>query len=1777
VVADTPVFISGSYASSGVVTAAWQFAGGTVDFILAVFQGQPQGTSWIAHSSVTGFIGNVTAPSGLNPSYAYTVAVAVDQGGGTPGPWSAPMSLVFQKVTSILVSNSGKDVTVGWTVPYPSSIAAVAVALADQTTGNTVASGTYDGTEATLVPKPPLSATDTYTLTLTGVNGNFSGPPTSGPAPIVATPTLSSVTYAIASATSAKVTGVGQIVNPAPAPTVVMTLFENGVPTQQQVGQGFIAQLNLAAPLSPWSRFTVGLFYQDGQNSGPIGNRGNVLQTPPLVQSTAFDGTNVTVAWVFLAGDPAPTGAQASLYDETANTKAGSGFNDGLSVTFAPSDPLSPTGNYGVTLSPLQGQSQGPEGPAAPVIIATKAITSVAYDGAQISVTWSNALGPNVAGYLLHLLSGTQSIRRASAGLASGSIDVTLDQSGQYQVAVQAIGSIATGPVGTAVTVITQSPTVGSIVLSAPNNAPQVSAQITAPAGVPNGTTYVAYLYEGGLQVAGPVTASGLPLSVTFATDVFGKAGYTIRAAAQATVNGAQVTGPLGPAAPVLGAAPRIVAASIDTDPSDSDNWRFTVAWDLPDAAPGAIATSVVTVTQGGTAVASSGDVTGSAAQFSATKASVDATKPGVVTVASKGPFGASPSSAAVNAVFTAPALQAAAYDGGEIASTWAWTTANSAVAAVATGYRILFYDLGASPPALIYVSAPTASLGSGISRRDAALGSLANVGIGIEVDAGLSQFRGGAATALILDRPALTSSAVSGTTLTLRWTAPTMPTGVAISGYLARLRVGGGAPLTTSISGAVTTASIDLTKITGLKDDPLRPASVTLAAQAQSVTGPESTGLVLLRHAATQTVAAVTGTVVAAQWAPAPGPVDSYEAVITKDGSSAATAYSPTTTVAIPVGSPTVGSTYALTVVPNIGDAAGPASTGLNLVLIAPAVSGAVFDGKTVTVSVTAPNVGSATLTGYRMLLSVNGRIAQTSDVATGSTISMPVDNPVDAAAAFAVGAMALAGGAAGPVSAMTAMIPNAPTITAVACTGTSLVMTLDPSSIAIGGATLQGYLYTDGIAGSPVAASNNQVTFTVAANHSYQVASQAINGATKGPQSQPIAALTAAPTLSAAAYRNGALALAWSGTDRAGTYLVTVANGATNVVQSTVTGLSATPALNADPTVDYTVSVQQAAGIVTGPAMTPTAIATSGCTITAITFTDASTASIVWSAPPSQAANVTQYQIVALVDGAEQVLKTVSSPATTTTVSTGSLLAGLSYAFAVRAVIANATGPIGAPFPLFAAVPAGLVAHYDGHNIVAQWAAVADPRVTGYRATISITGQNDIPVDATGISFSYPYDISSLAAAAAITVKVAGRAGASIGPNTGMANVRTGNPAFYVGDLANAVAPAVYPCLTVPPGAADLVFYLPELFATHQTNPITQGPFTLTPMSPVVAPYAYTVTTASSSSLWSFSDLSARQTIAAQFASFLAAIAGTTGALPQAARIVQQTLGAGLPLTFSESLLYRYSFDPDMRFVDLQAGMRLEIRYESYQYVTGNSAGIDGYVTSGVAVHEISDLPEGTGLNFTAIDPFLGSLQAISFAAPQQGGAGGVIDLQTAAYRRPFLRLFYPASFPAGQSTGSTDANHAVAIVAAATWSALDRVTQNFIQFGTLPPPSADASINYFRGRAVPVPQVVVSVNGAGHFVPLGTTLGGILASHGLMPDLTGVAVSGLALLRPITPSLPPAEIATGINLANKRPVMVGYQNLAALSDGTTVFDLPLVQGDEVWTGRLAGEAAP
>ncbi|HWA90318.1 MAG TPA: hypothetical protein VG889_09805 [Rhizomicrobium sp.] len=1595
--------------------------------------------------------------------------------------------------------------------------------------------------------------------------------------PVTPVPTITGVSYTFGNG-KYSIAVTAQPVTPPPG-QIVATLYENGVGTAFQNATGVTATFMLPGPLSLYTAYAVSLQYQNGPSSSLV----PVMVTPPTVRAVAYDGTNVTATVELPTAQQAAPGVAFQMQDMTlvGQPMVGSGFGNGSTVAFPPYDTITPTDSFLLYASALDGISQGLMGTGVPMITQTAALTTLSYDGARVSGTWTTPGNSNISSYRLHVLANDASFASASAGPANGAVEVALDPASTYTAALQGLGKAnvgpsysaapveMTGPIAAGVTIIAAAPAVASVTVGT-----SASAQIAPPSGLAAGTSYYANLYLGGQKVEGPVLATGTTPVAAFTTAVLGKSGYSIRAYAQIVSNGTTVTGPLGPAAQVLSIAPRIVSALVVTDPSDSTKFAVDVVWSLPETPNGAIATSAVTLAQGSTQVYASPALTGTSTTFSVAKSAVDTTKPVTFSVACAGASGSSPASAAVNVSFAAPALASIGNDDGEIVGQWTWAPGNANAQAAATGYRYLVY--ATTPARLVHVSEPTQSLTGSVSLAEAGALGLDSVSITIAVDCGVGQFRADPATALIVHRPALSGTSVSGTTLSMTMTAPSVPTGTTITGYLARFRQGDLRVGSAAIASTTSPLSVDLSTVSGLPNNALWPVTVTLAAVAGSVTGPESQALYVLRNAPSALAAEASATDVLARWVPMPGPVDGYrvEVIQTSTSTVIGSIYSPIPEALVPITAAASGQSYQLVVTPTLGGALGPPSPGLPLALLAPTLGTVSFDGGTLTLGVTAPNVGGATIGGYRATVMRNGETVATVDTATGASLAVPF-SAAEPQAAYSLAVAAIAGTSVGPRSSASAFVTAVPRIVRLTSDQTSVTMTLDPSPVTTSGATLQGILYIDGVAGTPVAASNNNtVIFVLTDGTTYQVAAQAVLNGGTGPQTEMLTAIVNPPVLASTSYDGSMLAVGLDQSDADGTYLLTLTADSVLLLQAMMKGLGTTLAVDATPGTRYQLSAQQIAGIVSGPAMAPVDLFMAGCEINAMSYSGTSV-TVAWNLPDTPGADIYGFEIDAINDGYVTGLAHTTGQSITVDIGT---LPPANTLIAVR--VSNPGpiyGPTGMPLPVLREAPANLGAYYDGRAIVARWDPVRDPNATGYTATLTVAGNTPIVIASTGTSLTYPFDLASYTGNPAISLSVMATSGLSQGPSSAVVNIRTANPAFYVGDLPNAVMPAVYPSLSVAPAAAQLVFYLPELFATHQTTAIGQGPFTLQPITPVTPPYAYTVTVPASSGLWSFADAATRQTIAAQFASFLNAIAGTTGASVQAPRIVQQTLASGLPLSFAESLGYRYSFDPQMRFVDLQAGMRLEIRYESYQYVSG-SAPTNGYVTGGNAVYEIADMAGSGGTRFTAIDPFLGSLQAIGFQSPQQGGAGGDIDLQTAAYRRPYLRLFYPQSFPASQSQGSTDYNTAVALVAATDWSALDTVTQYFISFGSLPTaPSADYSIAYFRGRAVPTPLIAVSVNGASRFVALGTTLGTLLAGEGLPPDLAQVWLSGVSLARPVTPNLPTTEVnSTGIVVANRRPVMVTYQQFGAFSNQTTVLDLPLVQGDAVKIGS-PGDGRP
>jgi sulfur carrier protein ThiS len=364
------------------------------------------------------------------------------------------------------------------------------------------------------------------------------------------------------------------------------------------------------------------------------------------------------------------------------------------------------------------------------------------------------------------------------------------------------------------------------------------------------------------------------------------------------------------------------------------------------------------------------------------------------------------------------------------------------------------------------------------------------------------------------------------------------------------------------------------------------------------------------------------------------------------------------------------------------------------------------------------------------------------------------------------------------------------------------------------------------------------------------------------------------------------------------------------------------------------------------------------------------------------------------------------------------------------------------------------------------------------------------------------------------------------------------------------------VAPQLGPKPTAFQLTLGLPELFSTRRGEPVALPlDLVLTPADN--APYAYVLGIPAGSRVWDFTD---RPDVIATWGEALTELQ-SLGLTPYGFAALTEAVSRSMPQTFAETLYFAYGLRFDRGYLDLRPGLVLRVEYESYQTVQAETA-VSGFVTGGVAEYEVASY-DNDGTRTNGLDAFLAQLtlqnglEVPDPVWPGQGqlyGSGGVADLFASPLReRPYARLVFPPRLQPAipSSKGSTRPQDNCVLLAAAGLDELDRATEA-VRARAAPTGVAAA---YLRGRAVVRAMVRVSVNGAPRLVPVGTTLGNLLASEGRRPPAVPLPLSGVAMHRPGTA----AVLADGS--AGDWPVLPGWQprDPAAL-------DLPLLHGDRL-----------
>jgi len=890
----------------------------------------------------------------------------------------------------------------------------------------------------------------------------------------------------------------------------------------------------------------------------------------------------------------------------------------------------------------------------------------------------------------------------------------------------------------------------------------------------------------------------------------------------------------------------------------------------------------------------------------------------------------------------------------------------------------------------------------------------------------------------------------------------------------------------------------------------------------------------------------------------------------------------------------------WTVSLAPQIGVSSGPDSDAAPVYTLLPAVTAVTVLGiQTTSGSASAIHLGlditlpgaDSEQTSFVAVLKADGKVVQISDPITGTWVvgstsqvcstSVSFTYPLNLAARFEVAvaqSTATAGNITGPVGIGSALVLHPPQELSaiVTATGADRFVTgritpfgdcgINGSRIAVNGPNAAHTIGT--------LSTGFQPTLTLTAptiGGTYTLFGAQAQGSSIGPWSggtaypgdgtppgTGLALILTLPTLNSIAIDNGIATLQWGAITDPGLvgYLVQARIGTTVIAQSVFTGTSGTLAVSGD---GIMVSIAGLGSNVTGPAsQAVTAITAPPGQPSGGWSSTAAQCTLKWEAPAGNGATPDGYKIE-IHNG-----RTLVHQATATTnsylVPLDVLTGAGGFSFRVAATLSTLparSGPWSPPAPIAAAAPAALSVSYDGATIVARWEAVPD--ATGYRVVL-LLGQTE---SGTAHYSASPEISIPLAFDSTKSYTLAVQA---CGPgSTGPATTKTVFAPGWYPQIVTGSAPALIPATVPAMSAHPIAIGLPQIFtSTPATLPAT-APFAL---ATGTAPYSYVLTIdgAADALCWSFSADTVRETLRTAYTTFLGQLE-TAGATPFGIQTVQAAIARAMPQTFAETLLYAYNFTGDCGYADLRPGMVLRVEYQSYQTMTGGLTDLNllsGFITSAVANYPIG-LASTDETTFTALDTFIGQLTGLGGTEVEepdvtnrkQAGAGGLIDSGYANMHQPFLRLIYPPGFPDTDQPGTPYPEFNAVLIAASKLSDLETATTSIRNSGA---PGSTVGALYFRGRTTMVPQIRVWVDAAERIVPLGTTIGQIMADRGMEPSAVGLPLTGLRVRRGIGPAL--VGSPTVYDFATASPVRLDWNPAGSAS----LIGLPLLGGDRI-----------
>jgi hypothetical protein len=166
------------------------------------------------------------------------------------------------------------------------------------------------------------------------------------------------------------------------------------------------------------------------------------------------------------------------------------------------------------------------------------------------------------------------------------------------------------------------------------------------------------------------------------------------------------------------------------------------------------------------------------------------------------------------------------------------------------------------------------------------------------------------------------------------------------------------------------------------------------------------------------------------------------------------------------------------------------------------------------------------------------------------------------------------------------------------------------------------------------------------------------------------------------------------------------------------------------------------------------------------------------------------------------------------------------------------------------------------------------------------------------------------------------------------------------------------------------------------------------------------------------------------------------------------------------------------------------------------------------------------------------------------------------------PYLRLFYPPTFPSADSGGATGVGQNAVILGAPTIAVLEQATTRYLANRNFNGVSGIVTAT-FRGRATLIPEVACFVGGVPVFVSIGTTVRQLTQAYAPLPYGDAATLSGFDYRRSIGNVVTDAaQVSPDYAYGRSNDVHFTFSTLNnySYSGNLDLFDLPVLGGDRI-----------